>query len=100
MKMNEASTRSEIVRANYEAGKSNMIRKLFALAYGMQWDCIRTPDEHRLVKSQRVKKHLNEWFLGNEHSPVKEPIDKMTYKQLTVAVTVMENLRKNFLSKI
>lgn len=93
-------TKAEIVKANYAAGKSNMIRKLFALGYGMQWDCIRSADERTLSRSERVKKHLNQWFLENEHSPVKEPIHRMTYKQLTIAVTVLENVRSNYLSKV
>lgn len=93
-------TRGEIVRQNYAEGKSRMVRKLFALGYAMQWDIMYHANERQLTRPQRVKKHLNEWFLTNDHSPVKEPIDKMTYRQLTLAITVMENLRKNFLSKI
>lgn len=98
--MNDQLSRAEIVKANYAQGKSNMVRKLFALGYGMQWDAVRNPEERKLSRSQRVKKHLNEWFLTNEHSPVKEPIDMMTYKQLTVAVTVLENVKANFISKL
>lgn len=98
--MSEPTTRAEIVKANYARGKSNMVRKLFALGYSMQWDVARNPEERKLTRSELVKKHLNQFFLTNEHSPVHEPIDKMTYKQLTVAITVLEKVKSNFISKI
>lgn len=94
-----AGLTQEQVRAHYAEGKKRMVRKLLALGYEMRYDKPESPAEERMERWRVNMNHVNRFF-KSEKGVVHKEIDRMTYSELSKAVTQFTEIYKDFSKRV
>lgn len=90
----------EIIKANYGRAINKMRQKIHFQVRTLGW--LKTDNRGPLTPAEWAKAGAiaSDWFLNNEHSPVRKSIDIMTHKELRMAVTVLDRLIANHYKKV
>jgi hypothetical protein len=89
----------DMMRRRFAEGKAKMIRKLLAIGYNMRYEVPETAEERAMKPWEVCKAHVDRWLMSSK-SAVKKPMDKMTHKELSHAITQFEQVYKDYLSHL
>jgi hypothetical protein len=78
--------------------KWKMKQKLLAIGYTMQWAAPRSAEEVVMPRWQVCKNRIDAFM--KDRGVVKKAIDEMSDKELSKAITQLQNIAKDFLKKI